>query len=420
MTQKKAPPKISVVMATYNRAHLLPDAINSIRAQTLTDWELIIVDDASTDNTPDIVRAFVEDDPRIRYHRHSKNQGLAVARNTSFELAQGRYIALQDDDDISLPQRLDKQARFLDRNPSIHLVGVWLRCFDSDGLTHKIAKTYWTSTAQHPPDLSDCWAMPMSSPCLMAHRHVFIETPMRPFFRFAEDYDFLLRCIARYNLSHIPQILYHYRSADSHHQSIMTNTLASWQYHCLAWASAYHRYKGWDDPIVAPTIEDALKAMHPQFKTKASNGIKKLTEEFSLHLLETKQPKAIEDTKTFISHFADKKLIAYLIDHAIAQCLWTNQTDKLSAFTPHKDPVQRAKIQKHIRAISVDQWKTQMQHCIRHNLKHDFLALLNLNHRCHNIPSLLPLSTKILFACLRRARFSFIIPYLKNLVRIKP
>ena len=211
MTQKKAPPKISVVMATYNRAHLLPQAIRSIINQTLTDWELIIVDDASTDSTAQVAQEFATSDSRIRYHRNQRNSGLAICRNISFELARGRYIALQDDDDISLPQRLDKQARFLDRNPSIHLVGVWLRCFDSDGLTHKIAKTYWTSTAQHPPDISDCWAMPMASPCLMAHRrHVFIETPMRPFFRFAEDYDFLLRCIARYNLSHIPQILYHY------------------------------------------------------------------------------------------------------------------------------------------------------------------------------------------------------------------
>ena len=392
MTQTTNTPKVSVVMATYNRAHLLPQAIDSIRAQTLTDWELIIVDDASTDNTPEVVRAFTQQDKRIRYHRHQHNSGLAVARNTSVGLARGRYIALQDDDDISLPHRLHKQARFLDRNPSIHLVGVWLRCFDSDGLTHEIAKTRWTSVAQHPPDLSDCWSTPMASPCLMARRHVFIETPMRPFFRFAEDYDFLLRCIARYNLSHIPQILYHYRSADVHHQSITTNTLASWQYHCLAWACAYHRYKGWDDPIVnAPSIDDALKAIHPQFKTQASDGIKKLTEEFRFYLLETKQPKAIEDTKTFISHFADKQLAQKFFRQSLADYLSTMS----SAFI-----------------------KSRLHHSIRHHERASYLAILRAIHQ-FNPHTLRVLAIKIVFACLRRRRFSFILPLIKTLLQIK-
>ncbi|MBC6445487.1 MAG: glycosyltransferase [Alphaproteobacteria bacterium GM202ARS2] len=68
-------PKVSVIIATYNRAYLLPHAIRSIISQTLTDWELIIVDDASTDNTLDVINAFTTADPRIRYYRHDHNQG---------------------------------------------------------------------------------------------------------------------------------------------------------------------------------------------------------------------------------------------------------------------------------------------------------------------------------------------------------
>ncbi|MBC6445400.1 MAG: glycosyltransferase family 2 protein [Alphaproteobacteria bacterium GM202ARS2] len=422
MKQKKTP-KISVIMATYNRAQLLPVAIDSILKQTFTNWELIIVDDASTDKTPEVIKTFAERDPRIRYHRHQRNSGLAVARNTSVKLAQGTYIALQDDDDISLPQRLYKQAQFLDKHPRVALVGVWLRCFDSNGLTHKIAKTHWQSTAQSPPPLTDCCLMPMSSPCLMARRHVFVETPMRPFFRFSEDYDFLLRCITRYDLHHIPEILYHYRFADTHHQTISTqpaHKLTSWQYHCLAWASAYHRDKGWQDPVhKATTIDDALTHLHPQFNTQALAGIKKLTQEFSHHLLETPRPQAIEAASAFISRFASKQLVTYLIDHTIALCLFTNQTHSRFCKT-YKSPIEQPTIQQHIRTLPIITWKTRLQHCIRHNLKRDFIALLTLNHRCQNRPSLLPLSGKVVFACLRRGRFSFIPPYLRNLAHIAP
>jgi len=102
-------PNISVIIPTYNRAHLLPRAIKSVLNQTYKDFELIIVDDASTDNTEEVVREFQEKDKRIVYVKHQKNRGGSAARNTGIKLAKGECIALLDDDDEWLPEKLERE-----------------------------------------------------------------------------------------------------------------------------------------------------------------------------------------------------------------------------------------------------------------------------------------------------------------------
>jgi glycosyltransferase involved in cell wall biosynthesis len=109
-------PTVSVLLSTYNRADLLPRAIESVFAQTLTDWELIIVDDASDDDTGTAVEPFLDDD-RVTYIRHEYNQGLSAARNTGLDAATGNYIAtLDDDDEWSDSEKLAKQVRILDES----------------------------------------------------------------------------------------------------------------------------------------------------------------------------------------------------------------------------------------------------------------------------------------------------------------
>lgn len=105
-------PRVSVIIPTYNRAELLPRAVQSVFAQTLADFELIIVDDASTDNTEAIVAGFA--DPRVRYFKHSTNQYAAGARNTGLEEAAGEFIAFLDSDDKWLPHKLADQVAQLD------------------------------------------------------------------------------------------------------------------------------------------------------------------------------------------------------------------------------------------------------------------------------------------------------------------
>jgi glycosyltransferase involved in cell wall biosynthesis len=111
-------PAVSVILPTYNRSKTLERAINSVLKQTYSELELIIVDDASTDNTEEIVNAFMNRDGRVKYIKHSSNTGPAGARNTGIKMASGRYIGFQDSDDEWMPDKLEKQVKILDDSPS--------------------------------------------------------------------------------------------------------------------------------------------------------------------------------------------------------------------------------------------------------------------------------------------------------------
>lgn len=109
-------PTVSVIIPTYNRARLLPRAINSVLNQTYRDFELIVVDDASADNTIEVVKQFQEKDDRIKYLKHSEHKGGSGARNTGIKASAGEYIGLLDDDDEWLPGKLEKQMNKLENS----------------------------------------------------------------------------------------------------------------------------------------------------------------------------------------------------------------------------------------------------------------------------------------------------------------
>jgi len=114
-------PVVSVVIPTYNRAEIIGRAIRSVQAQTFEDWELIVVDDASEDETEEVVAAF--EDTRIRYIQHVENRGGAAARNTGIRNSRGEYIAFLDSDDEWLPQKLEGQIRVFEKaSESVGLV----------------------------------------------------------------------------------------------------------------------------------------------------------------------------------------------------------------------------------------------------------------------------------------------------------
>ena len=106
---------VSIVMPSYNTAQLITQAIESVFAQTYTNWELIIVDDCSKDNTDEVVRPFLKDD-RVRYLKNEKNSGAAVSRNRALREANGKWIAFLDSDDLWMVEKLEKQIRFMDEN----------------------------------------------------------------------------------------------------------------------------------------------------------------------------------------------------------------------------------------------------------------------------------------------------------------
>jgi GT2 family glycosyltransferase len=114
------PPTVSVIMSVYNGERFLRAAIDSVLAQTLQDWELIVVDDASTDSTPTILAEYR--DPRIRILRNQTNRKQAACSNRGIAVASGRYIARLDADDVSFPNRLEEQIRFLETHPDVTLL----------------------------------------------------------------------------------------------------------------------------------------------------------------------------------------------------------------------------------------------------------------------------------------------------------
>lgn len=115
-------PLISVIIATHNREELLPQAVQSILDQTLQDFEIIIVDDCSSDNTPNVIRALEEKDDRIRAIRSNQNIGPGAARNLGMASAKGDYIAIMDDDDLSESERFEKEVSVFNNDPDVTLV----------------------------------------------------------------------------------------------------------------------------------------------------------------------------------------------------------------------------------------------------------------------------------------------------------
>ena len=112
-------PFFTVIMCTFDRADLLPRAVASLQAQTEPDWELVIVDDASTDGTENVANAMIDDDPRISYVRRPANGGTAAARNTGVEAAKGLFVTFLDSDDEYAPDHLATRKQMLVENDHV-------------------------------------------------------------------------------------------------------------------------------------------------------------------------------------------------------------------------------------------------------------------------------------------------------------
>lgn len=123
-------PLISVVLTTYNRCHLLPRAIESVLNGTYDDFEVVVVDDASTDTTPEVVSRFK--DPRVRYLRLLQNGGVLRARNRGFDATRGDYVVILDDDDELLPDALGAVVEEFQRTKDANVGVIWFDCRDAE------------------------------------------------------------------------------------------------------------------------------------------------------------------------------------------------------------------------------------------------------------------------------------------------
>jgi glycosyltransferase involved in cell wall biosynthesis len=200
-------PLVSVVIPTYNYGHFLAEAIQSVLEQTFRDFEIIVVDDGSTDNTREVIEQFGDS---VRYI-HQNNQGVAVARNNGIKAARGQYIAFLDADDLWLPQKLQLQTALFEECPHVGLVYSTVYLFESK--SGAIVGEYPVSCCRKGKVLRDLYMYPfIPSPTPLIPKDVFnvvgcFDNRFDP----KEDSEMWLRIAARYEFAFVPKPLAKYR-----------------------------------------------------------------------------------------------------------------------------------------------------------------------------------------------------------------
>jgi glycosyltransferase EpsE len=205
MTEVAGVPCVSVIMGVHNGERTVRSALESIRAQTFTDWECIICDDGSTDKTWETLVDSTATDSRFKLLRNSSNQGLAYTLNRCIDAASGEYLARQDADDTSDAKRLDELTDYLHTNPDVAVVGTYAALVDDDG-------RIW-GELRHPlrPEKLDWLKGPcVVHPSVMMRSRAIIdvgkynEGAIR-----LEDYDLWFRLVSRgYKIVTLPKRLY--------------------------------------------------------------------------------------------------------------------------------------------------------------------------------------------------------------------
>lgn len=203
-------PKISVIMAVYNGMPYLREAVKSILNESYKNFEFIIVNDKSTDSTLKYLESLK--DKRVIIINNPKNLGLARSLNKALKAAKGAYIARMDADDISLPNRLETQIRYLEDNPQVALCGCWAELIDEKG--NKIgAKRYPIKPEKIKSTLLHYSCI--IHPTFFARREFYKELKgYDPKFDFAEDYELLMRARNKFQMANINKKLLKWRLWD--------------------------------------------------------------------------------------------------------------------------------------------------------------------------------------------------------------
>ncbi|HEC1752103.1 TPA: glycosyltransferase family 2 protein, partial [Campylobacter lari] len=201
-------PLISVIMPCYNRENYIISAIESILNQTYSNFEFIIIDDCSTDNTFEIVKHYANLDKRIIPFRNDRNSHIVYSLNFGLNIAKGKYIARMDDDDISLPSRFEKQVKYLEENEDIVVLGTYIEF---------LSKNNVFLNKESDPDIL---SILLNFYCVLAHPSVMIRKSFLDKhqilydkkYQFAEDYNMwsnILKLGGK--IANYPEVLLRYR-----------------------------------------------------------------------------------------------------------------------------------------------------------------------------------------------------------------
>ena len=203
-------PKVSVLMSIYNGERYLREAINSILNQTFRDFEFLIINDGSTDRTAQILKSC--NDPRMKIINNKKNIGLTKSLNKGLHLAKGEYIARQDADDVSAPDRLEKEVNFLETHRDYAVVGTFVKILNEDseviGLLERLTEDIQIRERLGTDNCITHGSAVIRKKCLL-DMGFYDESIVS-----AQDYELWLRLSEKYRLANIPEYLYMWRKHD--------------------------------------------------------------------------------------------------------------------------------------------------------------------------------------------------------------
>ena len=257
MSETRANPAVSVVMAAYNGAALIGETLDSLWAQSFTDFEVIVVDDCSTDDTLAVLRACP--DPRLRVIAADRNVGPVRSRNRAFAEARGRYIAGLDQDDICLPNRFERQVAYLDAHPDIALVAASAAILEDGAVTSSIKSPVTT------PRLVE-WLLWIENPLvwstvMLRRDRVSPDGEFtRPDYLYAEDFDLYHRMARQGGIARIDDPLLLYRKHGGGASQLYAEAMSTNAMRVLAESYAA---EGFDDAEVGAKliIEHLMRAV---------------------------------------------------------------------------------------------------------------------------------------------------------------
>ena len=227
-------PRISIIFPVYNTASFLKESVDSILNQSFADFELIIINDASTDQSWEILQTY--NDPRIRLLNNEVNLGVPKTRNKALDLATGEFIANMDSDDVAHPDRLKRQVQFLDHYLRVDVCGSWVQFIGA-----------WNGVLQFPAKHEDIRANLLfvniiNNPSIMLRRAILEKLRYDETFALAEDYKLWVELIDTCTIAIIPEVLLQYRIHTSNVSIVKKcNQQALQQYNCRVYERFFQR-----------------------------------------------------------------------------------------------------------------------------------------------------------------------------------
>lgn len=202
------PPFVSVLMPIFNGEKFLDESIVSILKQSYTNFEFLIIDDGSTDNTSKLLKRYKAKDKRIKIITHKKNLGIVISLNEGLDRAKGKYILRMDADDIAYPNRFVEQIRFMEANPGVGVCGTWIKVLTNQPYVWKSptndadikTSLFFESVIAHP------------SACIRTSALKQLDLKYDQKYIYVEDYNLWLNLSKNWELANIPIPLLEYRS----------------------------------------------------------------------------------------------------------------------------------------------------------------------------------------------------------------